>query len=98
MSTSWTRVESAARTVGLSGGLEARVADPLWMLSRQWQVAEFHGDDAAQPVAVRLRSRTVPLDSFTGRDGQRRPLPANRPLEAIVEAAPEPGFGAAGSR
>src|SRR6266511_1987223 len=41
----WDRIEAIARSTGLTGGLEARVADPLWLLARQWQVGEFHGDD-----------------------------------------------------
>ena len=39
----WDRLESMARTIGLEGGLEARIADPLWMLTRQWQISEFQG-------------------------------------------------------
>jgi hypothetical protein len=34
----WSRLESMVHTVGVTGGLEARVGDPMWMLSRQWQV------------------------------------------------------------
>ena len=26
--------------------LRAEVRDPLWMLTRQWQMGEFQGDDA----------------------------------------------------
>jgi hypothetical protein len=85
-----------ARSISLAGGLEARVADPLWLLSRQWQVAEFRGDDAAQPAAVRVTGRNALVTSFTGSSGERRPFPTDRPLEAVVEAAPEPDFGAAG--
>ena len=36
-------------------GLEARVHDPLWLLARQWQLGEFHGEDAGTPVAVHVR-------------------------------------------
>jgi hypothetical protein len=81
----WTRIEATTRTVGLSGGLEARIADPLWMLARQWQVGEFHGDDAAQPAAVRTTFRSVAVD-----------LPTGAPLEEMVESVHEPDSGAAG--
>ena len=64
MATGWDRLESMARTVDLDGGLEARVADPMWKLARQWQVGEFRGDDAAQPAAVRMQGRSVPLATF----------------------------------
>ena len=93
----WDRVESAARTVSLTGGLEARIADPLWMLARQWQLWEFKGDDAGQPIAVRASARVVGLGAIAAADGDRvRPLPSGRPLEAVVEAAAGPDFGAAG--
>ena len=110
MATGWDRLESMVRTVELTGGLEARVADPLWMLARQWQVGEFRGDDAAQPAAIRFRGRSAPLATFragpdpaAGAGGgtggsagaQPVPFPAGRPLEAVAEATPEPGFGSA---
>jgi hypothetical protein len=103
----WDRIEMMARSLGLDGGLEARVADPLWLLARQWQVGELHGDDAAQPAAARITGRSVPLVSFRpgsatgpadgegGRAGRPVPIPEGRPLEAVAEATAEPGFGAA---
>jgi hypothetical protein len=33
--TTWTRLEPRSRVADLSPGLEARTADPLWMLGRQ---------------------------------------------------------------
>jgi hypothetical protein len=92
----WERIESTARSVELTGGLEARVADPLWMLARQWQVSEFRGDDAAQPAGVRVSRRTATLTGLSGIRGDRRALPSSVPLETVVEAAPAAGFGAAG--
>lgn len=93
----WDRVESMGRTIELTGGLEARVPDPLWMLARQWQVGEFKGDDAAQPAGVRLRGRSAPLATFlSSRPGATPvPFPAGTPLEAQAEATPEPEVGSA---
>jgi len=100
----WDRVEAMARDTGLSGGLEMRVADPLWLLARQWQVGEIHGDDAAQPAAARVTGRSVPLVSFRAGSspagaapaaGRPVPIPTGRPLETVAEATAEPGFGAA---
>lgn len=92
----WERIEVMARSVGLTGGLEARAADPLWLMARQWQVGEFHGDDAAQPAVARITGRSVPLVSFrAGRSGRPVPIPEGRPLETVAEATAEPGFGAA---
>jgi hypothetical protein len=96
----WERIEVMARSIGLTGGLEARAADGLWLLARQWQVGEFHGDDAAQPAAARVTGRSIPLTSFRagsgpGSSGHPVPIPAGRPLETVAEATAEPGFGAA---
>jgi len=95
---SWDRLESMVRTVDLIGGIEARVADPLWMLSRQWQVGEFQGDDAAQPAAARIRGRSTPLTTYRAGAPTEpaRPYRADTPLEVLVEAAPEPDFGSGG--
>lgn len=92
----WERLESKIQSVDLTGGIEARIADPLWMLSRQWQVLEFEGDDAAQPAAVRITGQNLPLNGFKGLSGDWQDLPDRAPLEAVVEAAPGPDFGAAG--
>ena len=91
----WDRLEGRGRTEDLRGGIEARIADPLWMLARQWQVGEFIGDDAADPVAFHIDYETSPLDTYreTVR-GEGRPL-ADRPLEYDVEAAPPPRHGGA---
>jgi hypothetical protein len=91
----WERIESTGRSVALTGGLEARVADPLWMLARQWQVSEFRGDDAAQPAAVRLTGRSARLTGLQGISGPSFPFPHSVPLEAVIERASPPDFGAA---
>lgn len=38
----------------MEDGLAAPVRDPLWLLSRQWQVSEFEGEDAGSPVRAEL--------------------------------------------
>ena len=95
----WERIEAMARDRELSGGLEARIADPLWLLARQWQVGEFQGDDAAQPVVARVAWRSLPLASYragTPEAGTPVPLPAGRPLEALAEATSESDLGVGG--
>lgn len=97
----WERIEAMARAKGLSGGLEARIADPLWFLARQWQVGEFQGDDAAQPAVARFAWRSLPLTSYRPGPGGSAalaavPLPPGRPLEALAEATAEPDLGSGG--
>jgi hypothetical protein len=64
----WTRVEPRCRRDDFSRGLQARIADPLWSLGRQWQTAEFEAEDAGSPVHMKVRYAT-----------QRRP---DEPIEA----------------
>ena len=85
--TAWAQLSGLARTSDLREGLEARIADPLWMLARQWQFGAFKGEDAASPVRVQVRHGSVPVDRIAGADGTVRPLTdQSAPLEAAIEA------------
>jgi hypothetical protein len=69
----------------LDAGLRAAVADPVWFLTRQWQLGEHQGEDASSPMAVRTEVSHVPVRY----DATRPELdPASRPAEALVEAEP----------
>lgn len=89
---SWTRLEPVSTTGDPQPGLEARVHDPLWLMGRQWQLGEFHGEDAGTPLAVRVVTNTVAVDRWSaGLDGAAEPLQGDL-LESWVER--EPGDGA----
>ena len=95
--TTWDRLESMARSIALTPGLEVRVADPLWLLARQLQVAEFRGEDAGQPVIARIDGRSIALTVDRSPERPpRAPTAGARPLEKMIEAAPVPDDGAAG--
>jgi hypothetical protein len=88
------RLEPRARNGDPDVGLEARIADPLWMLGRQWQLGESRGEDAASPVSVRVRLRTSrlsrwqpgPLVPAIGPPQLARDYdPSELPLEMLVE-------------
>src|SRR5262249_18366103 len=88
--TRWERVDGQPRTHDLDRALRAEVRDALWMLSRQWQLGEFEGDDAGSPIVAQLHpggSRPPP---------HRPPAAAAQtfddslPLEAHVERRPIP--------
>ena len=92
----WDRIEPHTRDPELEEGLQARLADPLWLLSRQWQLGEFRGEDAASPIHVRATVEHFPLASF--RNGAvpgapAEPFPEGRPLESRVEAEARAGDG-----
>lgn len=66
-------------------GLRARVADPVWFITRQWQLGELQGEDASSPVVVRSAPKHVPLTyDRTRPDLDPRVIPA----EALLEAEP----------
>lgn len=91
---SWTRLESVPRDPTLGQGVAARTADPLWMLTRQWQFAELHGEDAGSPAEVRLAGTADRLTRFLPKlpDGTAgMPIDVGAvPLEALVEAERQP--------
>ena len=55
-----TRLETQPTAVRLKTGLQAPVADPLWLLTRQWQFNEFQGEDAGTPLAVKFAVKGTP--------------------------------------
>jgi hypothetical protein len=79
---SWARLEPRCRTEDFRKGLEAPTADPLWMLGRQWQLAEFRGEDAGSPVDAAVTYRTAALAELEV-EGVVAGLTA--PLETLVE-------------
>jgi hypothetical protein len=89
--TSWTRLEPRCREADMRTTLAARVFDPLWMLTRQWQVGEFQGEDAGTPVVARVRAKTAMLSRcYLGEipantQIQAPPYDSSVPLEAVVE-------------
>lgn len=89
--TTWTRLEPRTRSASLPA-LAARVADPLWMVARQWQAGEFDGSDTASPVRVRLASEASPIGRWTtgaaGGSGVGSVCPPGVPIESLVDAVP----------
>ncbi|MEN8237969.1 MAG: hypothetical protein ABFR53_02080 [Actinomycetota bacterium] len=97
--TTWTRLEPLPRTSDLSAALEARIADPLWMLARQWQTLEFQGEDAGSPIVAQLEAEHARLSRYhagsPGRGAADRAVDYDgmrMPLEAMVEREPS-GIG-----
>jgi hypothetical protein len=87
----WFRLEGSSRDPELTEGLTAVLSDPLWLLARQWQVGEFHGEDAASPIIVTAEVASAPLTAFAPGDASAAALErvdADRPLEVLVEQEP----------
>lgn len=88
------RLEPLSRTDEVATGLAARVHDPAWALTRQWQFGEFAGQDAGSPVLATVSGRSTPVSAW-------RPAvpsgaqevhpwvaydPASGPLDTLVES------------
>ena len=76
--------------------VSARLFDPLWMITRQWQMGEFQGEDAGTPVQARVRATSallsrchlgeLPPQHATPQASRYDPL--QMPLEVMVERRP----------
>ena len=104
--TRWNRLEGRPRTHNFDRALRAEVRDALWMLSKQWQMGEFQGDDAGSPVLARACIDVMAIDRFQAGEGTVESLSPEEPLEAKdslqrlrrqarrrLEAAPELSLG-----
>ena len=94
-----TRLEPQSISGDPRHGADAVVADPLWMIGRQWQLGELLGEDAGSPVSVRVERRALPITAWApagrmdGTDGavakpRWRPWPDGAVLDELVEHVP----------
>jgi hypothetical protein len=83
----WHRLEGRPRAHDFSRALRAEVRDALWMLSRQWQLGEFLGDDAGSPLGAQIHLETGHINRLDV-DGHGEPYDDDTPLEARVERQP----------
>ena len=57
----WSRLEPRARQVDFAGTLSAPIADPMFLLGRQWQFGEFAGTDAGSAIFATLAREIHPM-------------------------------------
>ena len=88
--TVYNRLEGRPRTRTFDRALQAEVRDALWMLTRQWQVGEFRGDDAGSPLQAKLQLTHSDLTKYRPREQSTQPFDTTLPLEARVERRPVP--------
>jgi hypothetical protein len=83
------RFEGRSRDPDNQDNLAMRVADPLWMLGRQWQFGEFQGEDNGSPIHVVARFKKDRIRHFSFFSNPKyHPLDERIPLEAAIEAMP----------
>lgn len=83
--TVWNRLEGRTRAEDFDRAMQAEVHDALWMLSRQWQMGEFIGDDAGSPVLAKAHMATTLINKYKPGDGPVQPFDNEIPLEVMVE-------------
>jgi len=86
--TTWNRLEGRPRTVNFTRALRTEIRDALWMLTRQWQVGEFSGEDAGSPVFAKVHVATSKLTRFRAGAGPAVDFRDDIPLETQVEQLP----------
>jgi hypothetical protein len=97
--TLWNRLEGRARKEDFDRSLRAEIRDPLWMLTRQWQLGEFNGEDAGSAAKARVQVNTGRIDRFAVKSGDREATSGGEwrpaigydiglPLEVQVEREP----------
>jgi hypothetical protein len=85
--TYWSQLQPSPRMNSIAEGLAARVRDPAWFLSRQWQFGEFDGADSGSPAFVRITSRTATLNTVQLGASTVNVAPGQL-LEPLIEAEP----------
>lgn len=70
--------------------LRCEIADPLWMLNRQWVMQEFRGEDNGSPLFARLDTKSKFVQKILAKDKKSQQLcnteELNKfPLEPLVE-------------
>lgn len=81
----------------MTESLRAEIRDPLWMLSRQWQVNEFRGEDAGSPARADISVEHDAVARIESAPDVDRPAASGPrdyeggPLEAAVEREPVHG-------
>ena len=92
------RLEGLPLSADLQPALSAEVADPLWLLCRQWQFLEFAGEDAGTPIDVRVEGERSELSRLPRRLARRRQHHSGARLPGRRPRARDGGRGRAGPR
>lgn len=65
--------------------LKARVKDPLWFLTRQWQFGEFLAESCGYPVKMELSYSELPIQTVRHMNNAAVPYDVSKPMEWYIE-------------
>ncbi|SKB39580.1 hypothetical protein SAMN05660776_0939 [Salegentibacter holothuriorum] len=83
--TLWNRLEARPRADDFDSAIKAEIRDPLWMLTKQWQMGEFRGDDAGSPAFAKVQVATTSITKYQAGKNAVQNYDDEVPLEAKVE-------------
>lgn len=81
----WNRLEPRPRTNSFKRAIKAEIRDPLWMLSRQWQMGELNAEDTGTAAFARLDMQTSRINRIAKKNDAYVGLADTMPLECMVE-------------
>jgi hypothetical protein len=86
----WEKLSPVTNSNDVADSLRCDIQDPLWLLSRQWQMGEFNGEDAGMAAFAHVVSVTTPLQQFMpfGQSTSLPYQPSTTPLHAVTERVP----------
>ncbi|BFU95573.1 MAG: conserved protein of unknown function [Nitrospira sp.] len=85
----WERTEGRPRNrTSFDRALRAEIHDALWMLSRQWQMGEFKGEDAGSPALAKIHLESARPHKYKPDGHAVEPFDETIPLETQVEQLP----------
>ncbi len=83
--TAYNRLEPRPRSQDFERSLRAEIRDPLWMITRQWQMGEFEAEDAGSAIDARLLTRQTKVDRISLDHENGKNYSDDIPMETFVE-------------
>lgn len=77
--------QTAGRHFNELSTLRASVRDPLWLLTRQWQLGEFQGEDASTPISIKYRLEQGQIKDLVTNADFKSQYDPSAPLESAIE-------------
>jgi hypothetical protein len=60
----WQKIQPVPTNDDVAEALRGEIHDPLWLLSRQWQLGEFNAEDAGMATFAHLVTTSTPVQRF----------------------------------
>src|SRR5690554_8211024 len=84
----YVRVEPLTTAKTLKETVEGQVHDALWMLTQQYRVGEFRGEDMASLMKARVQTHSTKINRLKSRYGDLDEYDDQVPLAAKLERLP----------